>query len=610
VQSRTFFLVMADDEKPVEDIKELLSLDPSSIAAFVPPGADSPDAAESPTTASASTDAGLAEAVNSLAVGASSAPAVVDGCGLEDTEGATVVVGPGGQQIASLPTGMYNTGTTFSELAGVDSSPNKGLVLQGLADMGYKNPSSIQLESIPRIVDGHNVLAQAQSGTGKTMAFCAGALLRINAAVDTPQIVIVSPTRELANQNADQLAKVGRPMGVTVYRAVKDCKKEQAAWKAGGKGQGFKYTAVSGTPHMLHTFLKQNYFVGNLLKCLILDEADAMFTDREAYGEVFKIRSYLPPDAQCLCFSATYEGDFVKEFKGKLAEMLDPRGKTGDNYFSIKKAASETFLENIKFFKVKCFGGGAGDTAKATELLNRIWAQCCQGQAIIFRNEKRGVSGLLNDLKKLGENNPGQLSSSLTPQERDHAMAEFRAKNVKVMICTNVLSRGVDIPACTLVINYDMPTVHGGRPDQPDFTVYTQRVGRTGRFGEMGRVINICENQKDWDLCTKIEQEYEKRLGSEKPMVELPFDDEDEFERLLMEGFGDEAEEEGAGAFGQPSAAGFGAPALGAASAPAFGAAPAFGQPSAAGFGAPAFGAASAPAFGAAPAHCTCTEKL
>ena len=184
----------------------------------------------------------------------------------------------------------------------MDKSANKALVLQGLADMGFKNPSSIQAEAIPRIIEGHNVLAQAQSGTGKTMAFCAGALLQIDAAVDTPQIVIVSPTRELANQNADQLAKVGRPMGVTVYRAVKDCKKEQVAWKVGGAGQGFKYTAVSGTPHMVNNFLRSKYFLGNLLKCLILDEADAMFTDAEAYDQVLKIRSYVPKTSQCLCF--------------------------------------------------------------------------------------------------------------------------------------------------------------------------------------------------------------------------------------------------------------------------------------------------------------------
>lgn len=347
--------------------------------------------------------------------------------------------------------------------------------------MGFKTPTPIQVKAIPRILAGKDIIACAQTGTGKTGAYVLPVIEKIlHSPVEKINTLILAPTRELALQIDQQVEGFAYFTGCT-SRAIYGGG-DGLIWDQQKKALIEGADIIIATPGRLiaHLTSYQVDFTG--LKHLILDEADRML-DMGFHEDIMKIIGYLPKNRQTLLFSATMPAK-IKSLADKI--LIDPE----EISISISKPAENILQKAYNIFEEN----------KTPFLLQLLSAEPFES-IILFCSTKEKVKKLYNVLNRSGES-VRAFHSDLDQTEREQIMREFKSGKVKLLIGTDVLSRGIDVEGIDLVINYDVP------PDPED---YIHRIGRTARAKASGTAITfICPS--DQFRFSKIEALIEKEI--------------------------------------------------------------------------------------------------
>ncbi len=359
----------------------------------------------------------------------------------------------------------------------LDLSP---VMLRSLARAGYQSPTPIQAGLIPLALEGHDVIGQARTGTGKTAAFSIPILEQLDPLSECrdPQALVVVPTRELADQVAGEAEKLG--FGVQTEIAV----------LSGGKNMNRQLRQlengvqiVVGTPGRMHDHLQRRSLRTDKVWCVVLDEADRML-DIGFRPQIERILRKCPRDRQTLLLSAT-----LPPLVRKLAEsyMIDPQ--------VIDCSKNEMAVETIEqhYFTV------AAD--KKFELLEQLLERENPEQAIIFCRTKRGTDRLFRRLSKIHKN-CGSMHGDMQQRERDRVLQELRNRKLRILVATDVVGRGIDISTISHIINFDVPQ---------DCDDYVHRVGRTGRMGREGIAFTFVV-PGEGEVLTSIEQRINKEL--------------------------------------------------------------------------------------------------
>lgn len=371
---------------------------------------------------------------------------------------------------------------TFSEL-GLDES-----ILEALSYMGFENATPIQEQAIPHILDGKDLLACAQTGTGKTAAFILPVLNQL-ANKDHKKIkaLVVCPTRELAMQIEQQIQGFSYFLNVgsiAVYGGGdgKDFDQQRKAIERGTE-------VIVATPGKLISHLNMGYVDFSEIDYFILDEADRML-DMGFFDDIQTIGSHMKNKHQTLLFSATMPPKIRKLSKAILnnpAEISIAISKPAEG---VLQAAYLTY-----------------DTQKSALIRQLIKEKPTYESIIVFTSTKKKVGDIVRALKGQGYQVQA-ISSDLVQKEREDALRKFRSKETRVVVATDVLSRGIDIKGINLVINYDVPN---------DAEDYIHRIGRTARADSTGVALTLI-NQDDMPKFKKIEDLIE----SEVMKVPLP----------------------------------------------------------------------------------------
>ncbi|MEM1137436.1 MAG: DEAD/DEAH box helicase [Bacteroidota bacterium] len=362
-----------------------------------------------------------------------------------------------------------------------------GSLLEGLSAIGFETATPIQEAAIPAILDKKDVIACAQTGTGKTAAFVLPILHQIAnenpTGIDT---LIISPTRELALQIDQQVEGLGYFTGASskaIYGGG-----DGDAWEKERKALMEGADIIIATPGKLLSFLKQK--IGNFtaLKHLVLDEADRML-DMGFYNDIIHIISFLPKEKQTLLFSATMPKK-IRELASKI--LIDPL----EINIAISKPAEKVVQAAFVLY----------DEQKIP-VIEWLLKLSDASSVIIFASTKSSVRELAKALSKIREN-VQEIHSDLEQQEREQVLRNFKNKKTEVLVATDIISRGIDIDSIGMVINFDVPQ---------DAEDYIHRVGRTARAAAEGEAVTLI-NPKDQNRFAKIEN----LVGSEIRKVPLP----------------------------------------------------------------------------------------
>jgi len=377
--------------------------------------------------------------------------------------------------IAPEPNQTPQEKITFDDL-GLDYD-----LLDGLDVMGFRHPTPIQEKAIPIILDGKDLVACAQTGTGKTAAFVLPIIDRIlNAEHRHLNTLILTPTRELAQQIDQQVE------GLSYYTSV-----NSIAIYGGGDGHLWEQQhkalrqgadIIIATPGRLISFLSSGNFKLDSLQHLVLDEADRML-DMGFFDDIMRIVSMLPKERQTLLFSATMPPK-IRQLASTI--LKNPEEVT----LSISKPAEKIDQQVYLVY----------DQQKEP-LLRHILADEQFQAILIFCSTKDKVKELNHTLRKL--HIPAKaFHSDLEQAEREDIMRDFKAKKLRILVGTDVLSRGIDVDGIDLVINYDAP---------PDAEDYVHRIGRTARAERTGTAITFI-NDKDMRRLGFIERLIEREI--------------------------------------------------------------------------------------------------
>jgi len=417
-----------------------------------------------------------------LAVSAPS-PAAAAGTVDEPDRAAALVEAPpaaaddAADAIRTVPAGdtPYSSAATFEDL---HLSPE---LLQGLyTEMKFERPSRIQATTLPMILTPpyRSLIAQAHNGSGKTTCFVLGMLARVDPAAPGPQALCVCPTRELVTQNLQVLERMAK------YTSI------SAASTAGPEGAEVSRatritdTIVIGTHGRLKAWMARRVMSVSAMRVLVFDEADEMLkTDAFASDSVRMITTVRQAVAgpggtgqplQILLFSATFN-EKVKAFALRVVPDAN----------QVFVPTTDLSLDVIKQYRVTC----ASQAAKAAVLRDMIFPLCEKlGQTIIFVRTRETARALHAAMEADGHRCTS-IEGGMDKGARDRVVSEFRAGTTKVLISTDVLSRGFDVTQVTLVINFDAPTERDFRT--PAYETYLHRIGRSGRFGRKGAAFNL-----------------------------------------------------------------------------------------------------------------------
>ncbi len=334
-------------------------------------------------------------------------------------------------------------------------------ILSGISCLGFKTPTPIQAQAIPLVLAGNDLIGCAQTGTGKTGAFLIPILSKIaDKKTGKVNTLIIVPTRELAVQIDQQAEGLSYFSDVSTYSVY-----------GGGSGQSFdqeKKALVEGadiiiaTPGRLIMHLNQNYVDFSGLKHLILDEADRML-DMGFLDSLTKIIRHLPAERQTLLFSATMPPKIRQLANTILKNPLEIS-------IAISRPADKIAQEAYMVYEEQKPG-----------LFKHIMQQITPQSTIVFTSSRQKVKEIIRELKSLKHKAKG-ISSDLEQPEREAVLTEFKARQLPILVATDVLSRGIDIEGIDLVINYDVPA----EPED-----YIHRIGRTARAEAKGRALTF-----------------------------------------------------------------------------------------------------------------------
>ena len=336
-----------------------------------------------------------------------------------------------------------------------DESPIDGRIIRAVTELGFENMTPIQEQAIPVLLEGRDVIGQAQTGTGKTAAFGIPLLQSIDPEDRSLQAVVLCPTRELAIQAAEEMRKFAKYMhsikmvpiygGQEMYRQIN-------ALKGGAQ-------IVVGTPGRVMDHMRRHTLKMDTVKMVVLDEADEMLNMgfREDMELILK---EMPTEHQTALFSATMP-PAILEITGEYQK---------EDAVHVRVATKELTVPLVKqyYFAVK--------NIYKEEVTCRLIDVYGLSRSIIFCNTKRMVDELADNLKKRGYQAEG-LHGDLTQKQRDFVMGRFKSGNLQVLIATDVAARGIDVDDVEAVFNYDIPQ---------DIEYYVHRIGRTGRAGREG----------------------------------------------------------------------------------------------------------------------------
>jgi ATP-dependent RNA helicase DeaD len=367
--------------------------------------------------------------------------------------------------------------TTFSEL---NLAPE---ILEAIRDVGYESPSPIQEQAIPPLLEGSDVIGQAQTGSGKTAAFGLPMIQYVDPSEHEVQGLVLTPTRELCIQVTQALRAYGQRKGVDVVAVFGGApiRSQQAQLRAGGH-------VVVGTVGRVLDLLSRASLHLSDCRFVVLDEADEML-DLGFLEDVEKILKLCPNGRQTALFSAT---------------MAPEIRKLADHYLyhpqTVKVKAATLTVDTVEQFQLEV------KTADKAEKLVEVLAAERPDQAIVFTRTKIRADQLYRKLRDQGMNVKA-LHGDMSQGQRDGVMLSFKAGRVPILVATDVAARGLDISTVTHVVNFDVPT-------SPD--VYVHRIGRTGRVGRSGRAITFVEPKQKKELAA-IEKHISTALTPWEP---------------------------------------------------------------------------------------------
>jgi translation initiation factor 4A len=362
--------------------------------------------------------------------------------------------------------------TTFDDMNLQDN------LLRGIYSYGFEKPSTIQQKAIIQIIKGTDLIAQAQSGTGKTGAFCIGALEKIDSKKKNVQLIILSPTKELARQTFRVFELLGEFLDISTVLMVGGVNIDQTK-KQLKKG----VHAIIGTPGRVLHMLNDKYFKTNDLKLLIIDEADELLSI--GFEKQLKnIIDIINRKIQIGLFSATLSEHCLEVTK---YFMKDP--------ISIFVKSDELTLEGIKQYYIN-----VEKEDWKLDVLCDLYETITVSQTVIFCSSKRKVIWLQNEMEAR-EFTTSVIHGDMINEDRIKIMNEFRSGSSRILIATDLLARGIDVQQVSLVINYDIPSGIEGRDN------YIHRIGRSGRFGRKGVAINFIKYD-DVNMMREIEKFY------------------------------------------------------------------------------------------------------
>jgi translation initiation factor 4A len=365
-----------------------------------------------------------------------------------------------------------------------DSMELKPELLRGIYAYGFERPSAIQQRAILPVINNRDVIAQAQSGTGKTATFSISVLQKIDLSVKQCQALILAPTRELAQQIQKVVVAIGDFMNVECHACIGGTvvRDDMKILQDG-------VHIVVGTPGRVHDMIQRRALKTDAIKLFVLDEADEMLS-RGFTEQIYDIFQLLPQSTQVVLLSATMPQD-VLEVTTKF--MRDPVR------ILVKKA--ELTLEGIKQFFI-----AVEKEEWKLDTLSDLYETVTITQAVIFCNTRRKVDWLTEKLTAR-DFTVSAMHGDMDQNQRDLIMKEFRSGSSRVLIATDLLARGIDVQQVSLVINYDLPVNREN---------YIHRIGRGGRFGRKGVAINFV-TADDVRMMREIEQFYSTQI-EEMPM--------------------------------------------------------------------------------------------
>jgi len=346
------------------------------------------------------------------------------------------------------------------------SFTNLGLsepLLKAIKDQGYDTPTPIQLQAIPTVIEGKDVLAAAQTGTGKTAGFTLPLLERLSQTHPRMgkkqiRVLVLTPTRELAAQVAESIKTYGKyvPYTSTVIFGGVGINPQLATIRKG-------VDIVIATPGRLLDIAGQKGIDFSALECLVLDEADRML-DMGFIHDIKKLMKLMPQQKQTLLFSATFSNDIKKLASGLLKSPV-----------LIEVARQNTTADQIS--QVVHYV----DKGRKRELLSQLIKTKDWKQVLVFTRTKHGANKLTKQLEEYGIS-AAAIHGNKSQGARTKALASFKANEIRVLVATDIAARGIDIDQLPHVVNYELPNV----PED-----YVHRIGRTGRAGQSGEAVSL-----------------------------------------------------------------------------------------------------------------------
>jgi ATP-dependent RNA helicase DeaD len=380
--------------------------------------------------------------------------------------------------------------TAFADLGLSDTS------LQALQDVGYEQPSPIQEQAIPVLMEGRDMIGQAQTGSGKTAAFGLPMIEHVDPTAQEVQALVLTPTRELCIQVTQALRTYGSRKGVDVVAVFGGApiRSQQAQLRDGGQ-------IVVGTVGRVLDLIQRASLILHSCRFVVLDEADEML-DLGFLEDVERILAITPNSRQTALFSAT---------------MPPPIRALADRYLydpvTVKVKNATLTVDSVEQFSVEVKPGDKADR------LGEVLRAERPDQAIVFTRTKIRCDQLYRKLRDRGMN-VRALHGDMSQGQRDGVMLAFKGGRVPILVATDVAARGLDISTVTHVVNFDVPTSPDG---------YVHRIGRTGRVGRAGRAITFVEPRQQRELAaierhigTAITQWAEGAHTKPAPVAERP----------------------------------------------------------------------------------------